>query len=135
MRVLLLGGAGRFGLFTARRLIASDIVSEVAIAGRNQDALTPATSELGEKARVVQVDIHDERRLASVAADYDIIVNVAGPEWEVLLSALRTAIASRPAYLSYVFWPESLLRSVRSPTGRSEPCASANVARVSVQSW
>jgi saccharopine dehydrogenase-like NADP-dependent oxidoreductase len=46
----------------------------------------------------VQVDIHDEQRLASMAANYDIIVNVAGPEWEVLLPALRGAIAAGTQY-------------------------------------
>jgi len=79
-------------------LVASDLVSEVGIAGRNQDALTRVASEVGDKARAVQVDILDERRLASVAADYDVVVNTAGPEWEVLLPALRGAIAAGTHY-------------------------------------
>lgn len=60
MRVLVLGGSGRFGSLTACRLAASDIVSEVGLAGRNQDALARVASEVGKKARVVQVDILDE---------------------------------------------------------------------------
>lgn len=98
MRVLVLGGAGRFGSFAARRLAASDIVSEVGIAGRNQDALARVAAEIGDKARAVQLDIRDEDRLASVAEDYDIVVNVAGPEWDVLLPALRGAIAAGTHY-------------------------------------
>lgn len=98
MRVLLLGGAGRFGAFTARHLAAAHIVSEVAVAGRNQDALTRAAAEFGDKARTIQVDIHEQNRLASVAADYDIVVNAAGPEWEVLLPGLGGAIASGTNY-------------------------------------
>lgn len=98
MRVLVLGGTGRFGSFTARRLAASDLVSEVAIAGRDQDALTRSASEVGDKARAVQVDIHDERRLASVAADYDVVVNAAGPGYEVFLPGLRGAIAAGKHY-------------------------------------
>ncbi|MBI2973466.1 MAG: saccharopine dehydrogenase NADP-binding domain-containing protein [Armatimonadetes bacterium] len=98
MRVLLLGGTGRFGSITARRLVAADVVSEVAIAGRSPDRLTRAVSELGEKARTVQVDLRDEERLAFIAADYDIVVNTAGPEWEVLLAGLRGAIAAGRHY-------------------------------------
>lgn len=98
LRVLLLGGAGRFGSSTARRLAASEIVSEVGIAGRNRDALAHVASEIGDKARAVQVDIHDEERLASVVADYDIVVNAAGPEFEVLLPALRATISSGAHY-------------------------------------
>ena len=98
MRILLLGGSGRSGANSARRLVASDLVSEVGIAGRNQDALDRVVAETGNKARAVQVDILDERRLASVAADYDIVVNTAGPECEVLLPALRGAIAAGKHY-------------------------------------
>jgi len=98
VRVLLLGGSGRYGSMAARHLATSETISEVAIAGRSRDALTCVASEIGEKARAVQVDIHDEPGLASVATDYDIVVNAAGPEWEVLLPGLRAAIAARTNY-------------------------------------
>lgn len=98
MRVLVLGGAGRFGSLTAQRLAASDLVGEVAIAGRNQESLVRRASEIGDKARTLRIDILDERRLASAAADYDIVVNAAGPEWEVLLPALRGTIAAGTHY-------------------------------------
>lgn len=98
MRVLVLGGSGLFGSLTARRLAGSDIVSELAVAGRNQEALARVASDIGEKARAVQVDISDEHRLASVAADFDIVVNVAAPEWQVVLPALRAAIAAGTDY-------------------------------------
>ncbi|MBI2201400.1 MAG: SDR family NAD(P)-dependent oxidoreductase, partial [Armatimonadetes bacterium] len=94
MRVLVVGGSGLFGSLTARRLASSDLVSEVAVAGRKEERAARVASEIGEKARAVQIDVRDERRLATVAADYDIVVNVAAPEWEVLLPALRAAIAA-----------------------------------------
>jgi saccharopine dehydrogenase-like NADP-dependent oxidoreductase len=97
-RVLHLGGSGRFGEGTARCLTRSEVVSEIGLAGRNEGALRRRVSEVGDKAHSVLVDICDERRLASVAADYDIVVNAAGPEWEVLLPALRAAIDSRTHY-------------------------------------
>ena len=54
--------------------------------------LARAASELGVKAQSLRLDILEEDRLASVAADHDVVVNVAGPEEEVLLPALRAAI-------------------------------------------
>lgn len=98
MRVLVVGGSGLFGSLTARRLASSDLVSEVAVAGRKEERAARVASEIGEKARAVQIDVRDERRLATVAADYDIVVNVAAPEWEVLLPALRAAIAAGTDY-------------------------------------
>ncbi len=44
------------------------------------------------------VDILNENRLTSLAADYDLVVNVAAPEWEVLVPALRAAIAAGTDY-------------------------------------
>jgi len=42
----------------------------------------------------VQVDINDERPLTDLVADYDIVVNAAGPEWETLVPGLRAAVAA-----------------------------------------
>ena len=98
MRILLLGGSGGSGSYSGPHLVGSDLVSEVGIAGRNLDALNRVVAMLGNKARAVQVDILDERRLASMVADYDIVLNTAGPEYEVLLPALRGAIAAGKHY-------------------------------------
>lgn len=98
MRVLLLGGSGRYGEGVARCLALSEVISEIGLAGRNEGVLRRRASEVGEKAHSVLVDIRDERRLASVAGDYDVIVNAAGPEWEVLLPALRAAIHAGTHY-------------------------------------
>lgn len=98
MRVLLLGGAGRFGLSTGRRLAASVLVSKLTIAGRNQDALARSASEIGDKARAVQLDARDEGRVATLAAGCDIVVSAAGPDFEVHLPALRGALAAGVHY-------------------------------------
>lgn len=91
-RVLLLGGSGRFGEYAARCLVRSDIVSEIGLAGRNQERLKRRVTEIGDKTHSVLIDIQDIARLASLAKKYDIVVNAAGPEWEALLPALRAAI-------------------------------------------
>jgi saccharopine dehydrogenase (NAD+, L-lysine-forming) len=98
LRVLLLGGSGRFGEGVARCLVSSGVVSEIGLAGRNEDVLRRRASEVGDKAHSVLVDIRDTHRLTSVARDYDIVVNAAGPEWEVLLPALRASIDAGTHY-------------------------------------
>lgn len=92
MRVLLLGGSGRFGEYAARCLVRSDTVTEIGLAGRNQVVLDRRVNEIGEKAHSVSIDIKDVPRLTSLSKKYDIVVNSAGPEWEALLPALRAAI-------------------------------------------
>ncbi len=98
MEVLLLGGSGRFAEAAARCLAESDLVSGIGVAGRSEAALRRRAAEVGEKAHPVVVDILDEPRLAEMARSYDILVNAAGPEWEVLLPALRAAIRAGTHY-------------------------------------
>ena len=98
IRVLLLGGSGRFSESTARCLANSDIVANIGLAGRNEAALRQRASEVGDKSHSVPLDILDEGHLAEVVADYDVVVNAAGPEWEALLPALRASIKAGTHY-------------------------------------
>jgi saccharopine dehydrogenase (NAD+, L-lysine-forming) len=98
MKVFALGGAGQFGKYAAQRLIASDLVSEIAIAGRNLATARSAAAELGDRATAIQVDVIDEPRLASLLEGYDVMVNTAGPEYKVVLPALRSAIKAGVNY-------------------------------------
>ncbi len=94
-----LGGAGWFGRkYTAQKLVASDVVSEIVIGGRNMEAAKRTAAELGDKATALQVDATDEGDLASLAADSDIIVNTAGPDFKVALPAVRGAIRAGVNY-------------------------------------
>ena len=98
MKVFALGGAGQFGKYAAQKLITSDIVSEIAIAGRNLETARNAAVELGNKSTAVQVDVLDEPKLASLLKGYDVMVNTAGPEYKVVLPALRSAIKAGVNY-------------------------------------
>jgi len=97
-KVMVLGGAGAFGRTVSRILAAHDAVSEVVLGGRRQEPLSKFAAELGPKARVAQVDATDEERLASSLADFDVVVNLAGPEFFVQLPALRAAIRAGVHY-------------------------------------
>jgi saccharopine dehydrogenase-like NADP-dependent oxidoreductase len=80
LQVLALGGGGDFGLRTARLLAASDAVSEIAIAGRSLEKAKAASATIGVKGKAIGVDISDHEKLVSVAKEFDLVLNMAGPE-------------------------------------------------------
>ena len=98
MKVLALGGTGRTGQTVARYLASDGLVSQIIIAGRNLGMAERFAAELGRQATAVQIDATDEERLSSIAADCDIVVNTAGPDFEVPLPAARAAIAAGTDY-------------------------------------
>ncbi len=98
MRVLALGASGEYGKHAAKILASSNLVSEIIIAGRNLESAQKCAKEIGEKAKAVSVDISDHERLISLAGEADIIVNTAGPEFEVTLKTLRAAITAGTNY-------------------------------------
>ncbi len=98
MRVLLLGGTGGSGQQAAAYLAGDNLITEVALASRRIEAAQQAASNIGDKARAVCVDLKDVARLSSVASDFDIIVNCAGPTSEVQVPAVQAAIEAGVHY-------------------------------------
>jgi short subunit dehydrogenase-like uncharacterized protein len=98
LRVLALGGAGDFGLRTTRLLAANDIVSEIAIGGRSLEKVKAASAAIGAKAKATVVDISDHDKLVSMAKEFDLVLNMAGPEWEVVLKVLKASIEAGTNY-------------------------------------
>ncbi len=98
MRVLLLGGTGAFGKSAAALLAREIEITEIAVASRHLDTAQRTASNIGDKARAVCVDIKDLTKLSSIASDYDIIVNAAGPTSETQLPAIRAAIEAGVHY-------------------------------------
>ena len=92
MKVLLLGGTGGFGKNVSAYLAIDNRITEVALASRHIGAAQQAAVEFGDKARAVCVDIKDHTRLSSIASDFDMIVNAAGPTSEVQVPAIQAAI-------------------------------------------
>ena len=92
MRVLALGGYGTFGRFVAKNLCASDMVTEVIIAGRNLDAAKKFAHELGGKATAAKVDALSEAEIRSAAKGSDLLVNTAGPDYKVSFPAAKAAV-------------------------------------------
>jgi saccharopine dehydrogenase-like NADP-dependent oxidoreductase len=98
MKVLLLGGTGVFGKSAAALLAREEQITEIALASRHLEAAQRAALEIGDKARAVCVNIKDLARLSSIAGDYHIIVNAAGPTAAVQVPAIQAAIEAGVHY-------------------------------------
>lgn len=79
-------------------MASSDLVSRIVIAGRNVEKAKKAAKRIGDKATAIEADATDEGRVASLAADSDIVVNAAGPSFKVALPGLRAAIEAGVHY-------------------------------------
>ncbi|GAF74348.1 unnamed protein product, partial [marine sediment metagenome] len=106
MKVFMLGGYGGVGLPGVKLLVKSDLVSEIAIAGRNMERAQQAAVEVGDKAIAVQVDAADEKQLASLVAGYDIIVNSASNQ--LALPVLHAAVRAGAHYCD-VGWGQDFI--------------------------
>jgi hypothetical protein len=96
MKVFALGGYGKVGIPAIKLLAQSDLVTEIAIVGRNLERAEKAATEIGEKAVAVHADGTDEQKLTSLLAGYDIIMNAATNK--AVLPAIRAAIHNGTHY-------------------------------------
>lgn len=101
MRVFVLGGYGKVGLPASKLLATSDLVTEIAVAGRSLGRAEKAAAEIGEKAIAVHANGTNEAILASLLAGYDILVNAASNE--VVFPAIRAAARTGTHYCDVTF--------------------------------
>ena len=92
MKVFALGGYGKVGLAAVKLLAQSDSITEIAIAGRNQERAEEAATEIGAKAIAVHADGTDEQELTSLLVGYDILMHAAlnGTVLPAIRAAIRT---------------------------------------------
>ena len=101
MKILALGGAGRYFRPALETLAASDLVSEIIIAGRSFSPAQEAAKSAGSKAHAVQTDASNEGEVAALAQSADLLINVTGPYFKTLRPALRAAIKTGTNYIDY----------------------------------
>ncbi len=106
MKVFMVGGYGAVGLPAAKLLVESDLVKEIALAGRSLERAEETAAEIGDKARAVQVDATDEKQLASLVAGYDVIVNSVSNQ--VALPVLHAAVRAGAHYCD-VGWGQDFI--------------------------
>ena len=92
MKVFALGGYGKVGLPAAKLLAQSHLVTGIAIAGRSLERAAKAATEIGGKAIAVHADGADEKKMTSLLAGYDIVMNAAhdGTVLPTVRAAIRT---------------------------------------------
>ena len=96
MKVFTLGGYGTVGFPAIKLLAQSDMITEIAIAGRNLEQAEKAAKEIGKKAIAVQADGTDEQELVLRLEGYDVIMNAALNG--TVLPTMRAAIRTRTHY-------------------------------------
>jgi hypothetical protein len=112
MKVLLLGGTGLFGKGAATLLARESIITEIGLASRRLESAQEVADIIGAKAHGVSVDFKDVSKLSSIAANYDIIINTAGPTSEVQVPALQAAIEAGVHYCDLGVTGESARRAL-----------------------
>lgn len=101
MRVFVLGGYGKVGLPANKLLAQTDLVTEIALVGRDLNEAEKAARDIGEKAIAIQADGSDEQKLTSLMEGYDLIVNAADNEY--VLPSIRAAIHNKAHYCDAAF--------------------------------
>jgi len=101
MRVVIIGGAGRYGRATTYFLANDPLVSELVIADKNVDVARAFAERLGDGVQTAEVDLRDEQSLDALLAGADIFVNTAGPYFETQIPALRAAIRCGVNYCDF----------------------------------
>ena len=96
MKVFALGCYGITGFPAIKLLAQSDLVTGIAVVGRDQARAEKAATEIGEKAIAVLADGTDEQELIEFLAGYDIIANAAYDE--TVLPTIRAAICTGTHY-------------------------------------
>jgi hypothetical protein len=101
MKVLALGGYGEFGLPTVELLARSKGISKITIAGRNLAQAQKEAAKIGGNVDAVQLDAADAARLATLLADYDILLNLLSPEAdkELRVPVMRAVIHANIHYV------------------------------------
>ncbi len=101
MKVIVLGGAGRFGRAAGWLLAQSRQVTELVIAGRNLERAEALADQLGAKARAGAADIDDPTSLDVLLSGADLVANTTGPYYRTLLPVLEAAIRNRVHYCDF----------------------------------
>jgi len=96
MKIFAVGGSGAVGRGVLGLLAPSDLVTQIAVVGRNLAHAEETAAALGGKANAVRADAGDERELAHHMAGYDLVLNAATDE--TVLPVLRAAIEAGAHY-------------------------------------
>lgn len=99
MRVVVLGGAGGMGRTAVKVAAELGFVREVVVADRHLAGAEQVAARHRARARAVQVDVRDAQALAGLLGGADVVMNAAGPFFELGVPVLQAVIAAGAHYL------------------------------------
>jgi hypothetical protein len=105
MKIFVLGGYGTTGFDITMMLAESDLVTHIAIGGRNFEKAEQTAAEIGEKVIAVQVDGTDENALTDLLDGFHIIINAA--MLDTVIPSMKAAIKNNAHYCDMA-WGEVL---------------------------
>jgi len=105
MKIFALGGYGKTGFPAIKLLAKSNLITEIAIVGRNLELAEKVAIEIGEKAIAFQADGLDAQNLIALSQDYDIFMNAASNE--AMIPSIQAAINNKFHYCD-ISWGEIL---------------------------
>ena len=106
MKIVALGGAGRYCRPALEILAESGLASEVVIAGRSRDSAEATAAALSESHpqvdwQAAEADVLAPATLTSLLQSADLLMNTTGPYFRTLKPALAAAIEAGVHYIDY----------------------------------
>ena len=96
MKVFAVGGSGKVGIEAIKILAGSDLVTEIAVGGRDRARTEQAVAATSEKAVAVTLDATDEEQLTTAFMGYDLVLHAA---WSnSILPTIRSALRAGAHY-------------------------------------
>jgi saccharopine dehydrogenase-like NADP-dependent oxidoreductase len=99
LRVVLVGGAGAMGRWTARSIARLGSASQLAIADINLPVATTLAEEIGPVCTPVRLDATDPAAMRDLFRDFDVVLNTMGPFSLFARGILHAAIECGCDYL------------------------------------
>lgn len=101
MKVLLAGATGAIGRRVAGELARRGSIESLVVTARDKGHADQLASMLGgDRITGEALDLTDQRRIAALARDVDVVVCAAGPHYRFEIDAIRAAIDARTHYVS-----------------------------------
>lgn len=99
MRVVVLGGAGTVGSWTARSLVASGFFDEVILADIDVEKMKKLAEELGGNISYLKVNVENSEVIKNAVKNVDVVVNCVGPFYKYGPKILGTVIDAGKNYV------------------------------------
>ena len=99
MKVIILGGCGGMGRYTAEMTASFDNIDLLTISDLYEKDAKEFAASLGSHVNGLGIDVNDIERLDNILLDYDVVLNTVGPFFKYGYQTLKSAIKSNCHYM------------------------------------